>query len=160
MVAAVSDWTLLVFPPLILPSSNVTCFPVLWNFSKLTTVSDWGQVIMERGGLGTLWLPGHLWSFQATHISPLGLRSPGKGHRVAGKLQHPGKGPRKAAPCQIPRPNSRPKTHADQVPRCQLGGRSATFPKPTPHTSLGTRLQSRPSCLPPLALVYPQNLAL
>lgn len=149
MVAVVSDWILLVFPPLILPSSNVTCFPVLWNFSKLTTVSDWGQVIMERGGLGTLWLPEHLWSFQATPISPLGLRSPGKGHRVAGKLQHPGKGPRKASPCQILRPNSRPKTHADQVPRSPLVGRSATFPKPTPR-HLPRRLSPiATSCLTP-----------
>lgn len=39
MVAAVSDFILLCFFPLILLSSNVTYFPfVLWNCSKLTTV--------------------------------------------------------------------------------------------------------------------------
>ncbi|KAF6099793.1 hypothetical protein HJG60_011525 [Phyllostomus discolor] len=150
------------FSSLILPSSNVTPSPLSYGIvcSSLTTVSDWGQVTCGSGvGVGRLWLPGHLGSFQATYISPLGLRSPGKGHKVAGKSQHSGSDPRKAS-YKIPRPNSRPKTRADQVPRSHLVGRSATVPKPIPRQSPRSLSPTVTLVSTPLALVYPQNLAL
>lgn len=81
MVAAVSDWILLcvffLLPP-ILPSSNVTCSPVLWNCSKLTTVGGWGRVTAVRGG--SLGVCGHF-------TPPLWGSGPGE------RWRHSGKGP-------------------------------------------------------------------
>lgn len=98
MVAAVSDWVSLCFVcppfphPLILPSSNVTCFPVLWNLSKLTTVGDRGRVTVERGGVASgsaLGTCGHV----RLHTPPLGAPAPenGTGRLAGGSIQRKGK---------------------------------------------------------------------
>lgn len=99
------------------------------ELSKLTTVDDWGQVMCgDLGGLASSGCPGICGHFRLQHL-PFGEKLQYFG--LVGKLQHSGNGLRKAS-SKIRRPNSRPKIHADQVPRPRLEGRSATFPKPVP----------------------------
>lgn len=111
----------------------------------------------DEGGLancGCLGICGH---FRLQYL-PSGERLQYLG--LVGKLQHSGNGLRKASSYKIRRPNSRPKTHADQVPGPCLEGRSATLPKPTPRQSPGAPVSNWTLLSTPLALVYLQNLAL
>lgn len=85
-----------------------------------------------RGVCGCLGICGR---FRLHHLPSWGL-DPGERLQycgLVGKWQHSGNGPRKASSYESPRP----KTHADQLPRPRLEGRSATSPKPIPRQAPG-----------------------
>lgn len=154
------DFIVVFLFPLILLSSNVTCFPVLWNFSKLTTVSDWGQVIGEPEA--GAWQAVATWASVVisgdTHLSS-GVQIPAKG---TGWQAHRNILERaRGRPLLVRFPDQiLDQRHMPNKPQVPAGGKVSRVPQA--HSSTPPRHLSPIATLvsAPLALVYPQNLAL